>query len=112
MKPEAQLGARRSRIDEPRRVGCGNPLTGGGYITLETHDAPFFAVAEVFFRRSRLFVLFHPTKPTAPKAHIRYSVYSVYPPQKKEHSLLVLPFVNAILNFATKFFEMFTKKQS
>ena len=32
--------------------------------------------------------------------------------QKKEHSLLVLPFVNAILNFATKFFEMLTKKQS
>lgn len=33
-------------------------------------------------------------------------------PKKKEHSLLVLPSVNAILNFATKFFEMFTKKQS
>ena len=32
--------------------------------------------------------------------------------QKKEHSLLVLPFVHTILNFATKFFEMFTKKQS
>ena len=34
------------------------------------------------------------------------------PPQKKEHSLLVLPFVHTIINFATKFFEMFTKKQS
>ena len=33
-------------------------------------------------------------------------------PQKKQHSLLVLPFVNTIINFATKFFEMFTKKQS
>ena len=32
--------------------------------------------------------------------------------QKKEHSLLVLPFVNTIINFATKLFEMFTKKQS
>ena len=40
-----------------------------------------------------------PTKPTIP-------------PQKKEHSLLVLPFVHTIINFATKFFEMFTKKQS
>ena len=44
----------------------------------------------------RLFVLFHSTKP----------------PPKQEHSLLVLPSVNAILNFATKFFEMLTKKQS
>ena len=34
------------------------------------------------------------------------------PPPKQEHSLLVLPSVNAILNFATKFFEMLTKKQS
>ena len=33
-------------------------------------------------------------------------------PQNKQHSLLVLPFVNAILNFATEFFEMLTKKQS
>ncbi len=31
--------------------------------------------------------------------------------QKKEHSLLVLPFVNASLNFATKFFDMLTKLQ-
>ena len=28
------------------------------------------------------------------------------------HPLLVLPFVHTILNFATNFFEMFTKKQS
>ena len=49
---------------------------------------------------SRLFVLFHPSKPH-------------HPPQKiKQHSLLVLPPVHTILNFATKFFEMFTKKQS
>ena len=34
------------------------------------------------------------------------------PPQKKKHSLLVLPPVHTILNFANKFFEMFTKKQS
>ncbi len=31
---------------------------------------------------------------------------------KKEYSLLVLPSVHTILNFATEFFEMFTKKQS
>ena len=34
------------------------------------------------------------------------------PPKKKEHSLLVLPSVHSILKFATKFFEMLTKKQS
>ena len=49
--------------------------------------------------RPRLFVHFHTTKPTIP-------------PQKKEHSLLVLPSVHTIINFATKFFEMFTKLQS
>ena len=48
---------------------------------------------------SRLFILFHPSK-----AH--------HPTQKKEHSLLVLPSVHTIINFATEFFEMFTKKQS
>ena len=47
----------------------------------------------------RLFILLHPSQ-------------AISSTQKKEHSLLVLPFVNAILNFATKFFEMFTKKQS
>ena len=41
-----------------------------------------------------------------------YWVYSIYPPRKKQHSLLVLPSVNAILNFATKFFEMLTKLHS
>ena len=45
---------------------------------------------------SRLFILFHPSK-----AH--------HPTPKKEHSLLVLSTVNAILNFATKFFDMLTK---
>ena len=39
------------------------------------------------------------------------SIASIHP-QKKEHSLLVLPSVHTILNFATEFFEMFTKKQS
>ena len=48
-----------------------------------------------------LFSSIHP-KPTKP----------TIPPQKKEHSLLVLPSVHAIINFATEFFEMFTKKQS
>ena len=51
--------------------------------------------------RPRFFVLFHPSK--AHKAH--------HPTPKKEHSLLVLPFVNASLNFATKFFDMLTKLQ-
>ena len=176
-KPKAQLGDCRSQSHEPRRVGCGNPLTGGGYITLETHDAPFFAVAEVFFRRSRLFFreaaffsggegcewraqratvgesgdkaenefsgfipltvprkgealtspppdfLFssippssQPQKPISAIASIASiasigSIASIHP-QKKQHSLLVLPSVHTILNFATKFFEMFTKKQS
>ena len=35
-----------------------------------------------------------------------------HPTPKKEHSLLVLPSVNTIINFATEFFEMFTKLQS
>ena len=34
--------------------------------TLDTHDAPFFALGAVFFRRSRLFVLFHPSQATIP----------------------------------------------
>ena len=33
-------------------------------------------------------------------------------PQNKQHSLLVLPNAPTIFNFATKFFEMLTKKQS
>ena len=45
---------------------------------------------------SRLFVLLHPSKAT------------LAPPQKGT-SLLVLPTANAILNFATKFFDMLTK---
>ena len=35
-----------------------------------------------------------------------------HPTPKVQHSLLVLPSVHTIINFATKFFEMFTKKQS
>ena len=49
--------------------------------------------------RSRFFVLFPPSIPH-------------HSTPKKEHSLLVLPSVHTIINFATKFFEMFTKKQS
>ena len=45
---------------------------------------------------SRLFVLLHSSKATLATP-------------KKEHSLLVLSTVNAILNFATKFFDMLTK---
>ena len=47
--------------------------------------------------------------------HPVYWIYcgdSNYPPQNKQHSLLVLPTASAILNFATEFFEMLTKKQS
>ena len=51
---------------------------------------------------TRLFVHFHPTNPQIPPSH----------PKQKEHSLLVLASVHTIINFATKFFEMFTKKQS
>ena len=47
-----------------------------------------------------LFISIHPN-PTNPS-----------PKKIKEHSLLVLPYVHTIINFATKFFEMFTKKQS
>ena len=41
---------------------------------------------------TRLFVLFHPSKPTIP-------------PKKKEYPLLVLPSVHTIINFATEFLE-------
>ena len=47
----------------------------------------------------RLFILLHPSQ-------------AISSTQKKEHSLLVLPSVHTIINFATKFFEMFTKLQS
>ena len=45
-----------------------------------------------------LFISIHRTPPSHPK--------------QKEKSLLVLPSVHTILNFATEFFEMFTKLQS
>ena len=44
------------------------------------------------------FIHFHPSKATTP-------------PRKKQHSLLVLPSVHTIINFATKFFDILTKKQ-
>ena len=72
-----------------------------------SYDTIQQAIGVVCFRRSRLFIHFHPTIST---------ILSIQTPThlspKTEHSLLVLPSVNAILNFATKFFEMFTKKQS
>ena len=49
------------------------------------------------------FIHFHPSKATIPITHI-------IPSKKKEHTLLVLTFVHTILNFATNFFEMPTKK--
>ena len=54
-----------------------------------------------------LFSSIHP-KPTIPQC----PQIPTIPPQKKEHSLLVLPSVHTIINFATEFFEMFTKLQS
>ena len=47
-----------------------------------------------------------------PQNHSTMPTNPTIPPHKKQHSLLVLPPVHAILNFANKFFEMFTKKQS
>ena len=44
------------------------------------------------------FIHFHPSKATTP-------------PRKKQHPLLVLPSVHTIINFATKFFDILTKKQ-
>ena len=44
------------------------------------------------------FIHFHPSKATTP-------------PRKKQNSLLVLPSVHTIINFATKFFDILTKKQ-
>ena len=44
----------------------------------------------------------HPTNPQTPPSY----------PKQKEHSLLVLPSVDTIINFANKFFDMLTKKQS
>ena len=51
---------------------------------------------------------------TSPPPPTFYSLPSIqsHPTQKKEHSLLVLPSVYTIINFATEFFEMFTKLQS
>ena len=53
-QPEAQLGDSRSRSSEPRRVGCGeNPQVG--YTTLDTHDAPLFAIGVFFFGAADFF---------------------------------------------------------
>ena len=126
-----------------------------GHGTLDTHDAPLFAVGAFFFGEAdffsakRLFLReardvsggeaahreqrmgiqwrklvfgfipirrltkgLQPSHPRLPTFCSLPSIPSHLLHQKKEHSLLVLPSVNAILNFATKFFEMFTKKQS
>ncbi|MGM9838972.1 MAG: hypothetical protein ACI307_02735 [Sodaliphilus sp.] len=126
-----------------------------GHTTLDTHDAPFFAAAAVFFRRSRPFFreaafssggegcewgAKQPTvssewgyngensfsalspfagsrkgfSPHIPAPDFLFSFIHPKPslPPKKENSLLVLPTVHTIINFATKFFEMFTKLQS
>ena len=106
---------------------------GGVEGMVDTHDAPFLATGAVFFPRSRLFVHFHTTMPKSPpnpsSIHQVESIQSVgsvgsvgsvvsvvsiasIHSKKKEHSLLVLPSVQTIINFATEFFEMFTKKQS
>ena len=67
-KPEAQLGDRRSQSDEPRRVGCGKSFrlhTGERQRFLRSSFS-LLPIAAVFFRRSRLFVIFHPSKPRHP----------------------------------------------
>ncbi len=65
---------------------------------------------------TRLFVHFHSTNPTIPQIHkSRHPTNPQTPlsyPKQKEHSLLVLPSVDTIINFANKFFDMLTKKQS
>ena len=63
-KPEAQLGDRRSQSDEPRRVGCGKSFrlhTGERQRFLRSSFS-LLPIAAVFFRRSRLFIRFHPSK--------------------------------------------------
>ena len=56
----------------------------------------------------------HPRLPTfcSLPSHKAPSHKAHHPIQKKKHSLLVLLSVHTIINFATEFFEMFTKKQS
>ena len=51
-----------------------------------------------------LFISIHQTPPS--------HKFPPFHPKQKEQSLLVLPSVHTILNFATEFFEMFTKLQS
>ena len=51
-----------------------------------------------------LFISIHRTPPS--------HKFPPFHPKQKEQSLLVLPSVHTILNFATEFFEMFTKLQS
>ena len=54
--------------------------------------------------------------PSHPRLPTFYSLPSIksppFHPKQKEQSLLVLPSVHTIINFATEFFEMFTKLQS
>ena len=86
-------------------------------------------IARPHISATRLFVHFHSTNPTIPQIHkstipqihkptnptipqIHKSHKSRHPIKKKEHSLLVLPSVDTIINFANKFFDMLTKKQS
>ena len=60
-KPEAQLGDRRNQSDEPRGR-LWRESTGRDTPPFDTHDTIRQAIGEVFFRRSRLFVIFHPTQ--------------------------------------------------
>ena len=80
------------------KMDAENPQKGNSLTGLQTRSCPA-SYRRWFFRRSRLFILFHPSKPH----HL---------PQIKQHSLLVLTSVHTIINFATEVFEMFTKKQS
>ena len=63
------------------------------------------AISDIFFREADfLFISIHQTPPS--------HKFPPFHPKQKEQSLLVLPSVHTILNFATEFFEMFTKLQS
>ena len=97
-KPKRSLEPAAAKAMSLERVGCGNPPQVGT-CPLDTHDAPFFASGAVFFSAEPTFCSF-----PYHNAH--------HPTPKVQHSLLVLPSVHTIINFATKFFEMFTKLQS
>ena len=98
-KPEAQLGDRQSESVEPRRVGCGKSPPNPSSIHQVESIQSVGSVGSIGSIGS------------IGSVGSVGSIASIHP-QNKQHSLLVLPTASAILNFATEFFEMLTKKQS